>query len=128
MSQKSKIIAVFGALLIIAGTLVGVSVANDQSKKSAESSQVSEQKKEASEVSYQGVEGKTALDLLKSSHTVETKTYDGLGELVTTIDGVAPDSKHFWSFYVNGKMAEVGAGQYNTKAGETITWKLDAIQ
>jgi hypothetical protein len=82
----------------------------------------------AKEVSYEGVAGKNALALLKASHATETKTYKGLGELVTSIDGVKVDSKHFWSFYVNGKPATVGAGSYTTKSGDKIVWKLEEIK
>ncbi len=127
MSQKVKIIAVLGALVVIGGTLIGISVANDNAKQNSNVVQT-EQKKTADAISYQGQEGKTALAILKASYNVETKTFDGIGEMVTGINGVTPDSKHFWAFYVNDKQAEVGAGQYVTKAGDKISWKLDAIQ
>ena len=46
---------------------------------------------------------------------------------VTSInDRLADDSKHeFWAFYVNGKQAEVGAGSYIVKQGDTIEWKIE---
>lgn len=127
MTQKSKTIAILGTIVIIGAALVGVSVANDHSKQQTQTAQT-QQKKQADVISYRGAEGKTALDILKSSYNVETKTYDGIGEMVTSVNGVTPDSKHFWGFYVNGKQAEVGAGQYVTKEGDKITWKLDQIQ
>jgi hypothetical protein len=77
--------------------------------------------------SYQGVEGQNALDLLKASHKVQTQT-SSYGEFVQSIDSVTPDSQHFWAFYVNDKISDVGAGSYVTKASDAITWKLDAIQ
>lgn len=79
-------------------------------------------------INYQGVEGKTALELLKASHNVETKEFSGVGEFVASIDGVAPDSQHFWAFNVNGKMADVGAGAYATKPSDQIEWKLELIK
>jgi hypothetical protein len=79
------------------------------------------------EVSYTGVEGKNALELLRAGHSIETKT-SSFGDYVQSIDGVAADSSHFWGFYVNGKMAEVGAGSYVTKSSDTVLWKLEAIQ
>lgn len=126
MTQKSKIIVVFGAIVLVGAALVGVSVANDNAKQSAQTVQT-EQKKQTEVVTYRGEEGKTALAILKSSHEVGTKTFDGIGEMVTSIDGVEPDSNHFWAFYVNDKQAEVGAGQYQTKDGDTVTWKLEKI-
>lgn len=79
-------------------------------------------------VSYRGQEGKNALDLLKASHKVDVKTYSGLGEFVDGIDGVKSDTQHFWSFYVNGKQATVGAGSYTTKTSELIEWKFEKIK
>jgi len=83
----------------------------------------------ANGVSYDGVNGKTALELLQKSHQVGTKDYAGIGSMVIAIDGVkAEDGKNFWGFYVNGTMASEGAGTYKTKAGEKIEWRLETIQ
>ncbi|MBL8031629.1 MAG: DUF4430 domain-containing protein [Candidatus Doudnabacteria bacterium] len=79
-------------------------------------------------VSYRGQEGKNALDLLKASHKVDVKTYSGIGEFVDGIDGLKSDAQHFWSFYVNGKQATVGAGSYTTKATDVIEWKFERIK
>ena len=79
-------------------------------------------------VKYQGEEGRTAVDLLKSKYNVETKEFSGLGEFVARINGVPVDtSKFFWGFYVNGKMSDVGASQYVTKSGDVLEWKLEEI-
>jgi hypothetical protein len=74
-------------------------------------------------VSYQGVDGQTALALLRQKHHITTKTYD-FGELVTAIDGVSGNGPKYWSFYINGKMAEAGASTYQTKATDKIEWRL----
>ena len=79
-------------------------------------------------VSYNGENGQTALSLLKKTHQITTKNYAGIGEMVVSIDGVQPDSSHFWAFYVNGAMASEGASTYQTKAGDKIEWKLEKIQ
>ncbi|MEX2361819.1 MAG: hypothetical protein WD544_01420, partial [Patescibacteria group bacterium] len=66
MKQRSAyyvvaaIIFIFGLFLIIPNPVVGP--VSDTSQTST--------------ISYQGVEGKNALDLLKDSHDVETKHYD----------------------------------------------------
>lgn len=82
----------------------------------------------AEHVLYRGQDGKNALDLLKAGHKVEVKTYSGIGEFVDGIDGLKSDAQHFWSFYVNGKQATVGAGSYTTKAAELIEWKFEKIK
>lgn len=79
-------------------------------------------------VTYRGVEGKTALELLRSLHSTETQEFSGLGEFVTSIDGVSPASNQFWAFYVDGAQAQVGASDYVTKDGEKIEWKLEEIK
>lgn len=81
----------------------------------------------ADQACYEGVEGKNALELLKSAHTTETTT-SSFGEYVNSIDGKKPESNQFWAFYVNGELAQVGAGDYQTKSGDVIVWKLDTIQ
>ncbi len=73
------------------------------------------------------VTGETAIQLLKNDHKVETKSYSGIGEMVLSIDGVKPDSKHYWEFFVSGKSSNVGASSYILKAGDKIEWKLNLI-
>jgi hypothetical protein len=79
-------------------------------------------------LSYKGEDGVDALTLLK---TATNDNFDAKGSgsnaFVTSINGVAADdSKHeYWAFYVNGKLAQVGAGSYTTKDGDDIQWKLE---
>ncbi len=73
-------------------------------------------------VTYQGVDGKNALELLKASHTV----IDDNG-FVTSIDGQANAAPKYWTLYVNGTMASVGAKDAVTKSTDIITWKLEAF-
>lgn len=75
---------------------------------------------------YKGVDGKNALELLKASHTVDAKHYS-FGDLVTSIDGITPDSSHFWAMYVNDQFSQVGASSYTTKSTDTIKWEVDAV-
>lgn len=82
----------------------------------------------AEHVSYRGQDGKNALALLKAGHKVDVKVYSGIGEFVDGIDGLKSDAQHFWSFYVNGKQATVGASSYTTKTTELIEWKFERIK
>ena len=79
-------------------------------------------------VAYFGKEGKTAMELLKENYTVVTKDYPGLGEFVESINGVKPDQNHFWSYYIDGKPAQVGASSYKTKNSDQIEWILEEIK
>jgi hypothetical protein len=78
-------------------------------------------------VSYQGQDGKTALELLRNKYDVETTKYD-FGEMVTGINGVKSSSSQFWAFSVNGQMATQGADSFITKSSDTISWKLENVQ
>ena len=78
-------------------------------------------------IEYKGEDGKNSLDLLKASHRLEVKSYS-FGDLVTGIDGITPDDKHFWAMYVNGQFSQVGASQYMTKSGDAIKWQIDEIK
>ncbi len=78
-------------------------------------------------ISYEGQDGKTALELLKASHKVETENYAGVGEYVKSINGIVPSKDEFWGFYVNGESSNVGAGQYQSKSTDKIEWKLDTV-
>jgi hypothetical protein len=76
-------------------------------------------------ISYQGVDTKSALDLLKSSHDVVTKS-SSYGEYVESINGVAGGVENrYWILYVDGKMADVGADALITKTNQIIEWKFE---
>lgn len=72
-------------------------------------------------------DGESAIDVLRREHTIETKVYPGMGEMVLKIDGVEPDNKHFWKFYVNGKASHVGASSYKLQNGDQLFWTLEEI-
>jgi len=77
-------------------------------------------------ISYQIEEGKTALDLLKISKKIATKG-EGVNAYVVSIDGkkAENENREYWAFYVNGKMANVGAGSYQLKNKDKIEWKIE---
>lgn len=78
-------------------------------------------------VTYQGQDGKTALELLKNAYKTETESFS-FGDMVTSIEGVKAGSNQFWAFSVNGQTSNEGAGTYVTKSTDTISWKLENIQ
>lgn len=93
-----------------------------------ESAQVVTQAAKPNPLAYRGQEGKTALEILKAVANVETSG-EGQMAFVVSINGYKPDTtKEFWAFYVNNKMAEVGAGSYKTKADDVIKWQLEEIK
>lgn len=129
-SLKFIIIAV-GVVLLAAGCSWRVNNANPQTQEQRQQIQVV-QKVEGQLgdklFNFYEDEQKTALDLLEMTNKVESKEFSGAGKFVESIDGVKPDSKHFWAFYLNGKQAEVGASAYKPVNGDTIEWKLEEIK
>lgn len=116
------IIAVIGIIYAFKQKPVLVSTRSDDQKVAQQQAPVS-----AAVIEYPGQDGKNALDLLKALHLVEAKHYS-FGDMVTGIDGVTADSKHFWAFYLNGSMAQVGASAYTTKSTDVIKWQLDELK
>jgi hypothetical protein len=74
-------------------------------------------------LAYEGEDGKTALDLLKAKAKVRTST-NQFGELVEEINGVRSEGGSYLIYFVNGAKAKTGAGNYITKKGEKIEWRL----
>lgn len=128
-SKKTKLAVVLATIAVLASAGFGVFIVN-QDKAAPNSNQtVQVPEEDATEikptefVSYKGVDGKSALELLKGQARVETKS-SSLGEYVTSINGNDGGGQKYWMFYVDGKEATVGADAYMTKNSETIEWKL----
>lgn len=110
--------------LVIAGVIVGgvvdAVVANSPSHKVGVATNSQHQ---TTDIKYNGVAGQTALALLEKHAKVGVKHYS-FGDLVTSINGTPGNGPKYWTFYINGKEAQVGAGSYTTKAGDKLEWKL----
>lgn len=66
----------------------------------------------------------SALSVLSRTHAVETKHFS-FGDVANSIDQTAGGTDgRYWIFYVNGKMSDIGAGEYKVKSGDVITWKF----
>lgn len=115
---KSKLIVLAVPLVVAAGVIGAVSSYNASPKP-----QITTQQSLTTDVKYRGVEGNNALELLKKYASVQTKHYS-FGDLVTSINGTPGNSPKYWSFYVNGKMSDVGASTYMTHKTDNIEWKL----
>lgn len=126
------LLSVFAVLLISAGCNQQSAVSNKQSAEEQQAIQIRQMVEGDMADSLFNIyvsENKTALDLLKMGHTVETKTFSGVGEYVIAINGKKEDSgKNFWAFYVNNKQTTEGAAIYKPKDKDFIEWKLETIK
>ncbi len=74
-------------------------------------------------ITYSGQAGKNALELLTASHKVDTSAQG----FVNAIDSIKPGDHQYWAFYINGKLSDVGAKDYQTKTTDAIEWKLESF-
>lgn len=118
---SSKItVAVIAVVVIAAGVGIGIDVHNSDS---GHVQTVTNAQHKITQISYDGQSGINAYVLLKKHATVQAKHYS-FGYFVTSIDGVSGNGPKYWTMYVNGKEATVGASSYITKNSDRISWKL----
>lgn len=116
---KNKLIALTATVLIVGG---GVGIwSHGQNPYHVQTTTNSQQ--QTTDVKYDGQNGVDALSLLKKHAQVGVKHYS-FGDLVTSINGTQGNGPKYWTFYVNGKEAQVGASSYVTKNSDKIEWKL----
>lgn len=116
---KTKLAAIIAAIVIVGG---GVGIWSHGANP-AHVQTVTNTQYQTTQISYDGKNGVDALTLLKTHAQVQVKHYS-FGDLVTSINGTPGNGPKYWTFYVNGKEANVGAGSYVTKSSDTITWRL----
>ena len=107
-------------VLVVGGLLVGLGAKNSPRAISV----VPTPTITVASIQYAGKEGLDALTLLKQHAAV----HESSPGFVDEINGErAESSKHeYWAFYVNGKLANVGAGQYITHDSDKISWEIEA--
>lgn len=127
MNQPKSIFKVFLPLAVFVLLAAGCNQVVEPAQQPIPQSNQQQSTTQVNNVSYQGQDNQSALQILKAKYQVETQEYSGIGEFVTSINGVKPGSDQFWAFYVNGESSQVGASQYQTKNSDLIEWKLEQI-
>ena len=115
-----KTALIMGAILALTGIGSWAYVANSPGHKV---SVVTNAQHKVTQLSYQGQKGQDALALLKKHAIIKTKHYS-FGDQVIAINGTEGNGPKYWTFYVNGKISMVGAGDYATKDSDMLMWKL----
>lgn len=79
-------------------------------------------------ISYEATTDGSALDQLQATNDSVVVIESELGKYVDSINDLAggTDGK-YWSFYVDGELADVGADAYELKGGELIEWKFQKL-
>lgn len=124
--MKIKTIATGGfaaALLAVGVTTVVLTNQKQPQTPQVQGAHTSVEQQRAGYVTFVATKGRNVLDQLKDHASVQTKDSQ-YGPFVDAINGQKQEGK-YWGFYVNGKMAQVGAAAYITQGGEDIEWKLE---
>lgn len=134
---STRLFAATAAGVLSVGLLAGCSGADESAPEASPEASTEMQADGADETatdeaptfSYEGEDGETALDLLLAQDPQAEMSGEGEMAFVTAIQGrVAEDGKEFWALYVDGEMAQVGAGALETEDGQQIEWKLEEIE
>lgn len=122
MEKYKTIIIVFILGVIIVGSWTFFA-SHDRAQKSVITSTPIVSQADTTSLLYKGKKGENALQLLKDQTTVEQ---DASGLIVGINNRRAETTKReYWAFYVNGKMANVGPADYQTKDTDTIEWRIE---
>ena len=133
MKRTNKIILALVAAGIIATTGI---IANNQTQTpppnqpavSEQSTPAAPTERTRTVITYTAKAGDTSMVQLKREADKVITQQSEYGEFVDSIEGHkgGTDGK-YWSFYIDGEMASVGAGSYTQKGGEVIEWKFQKL-
>lgn len=139
MKNPKQLVAIIAAIFIIGASGVWLvserETTTEPSTDSTQRSEISQQEQkplitvsdDQKTVSYEGITGMTALEVLKAGTNVTTED-SNFGEYVTSIAGIEADStQEYWALYVNDQYADEGAGTLQTQDGDQIVWKLEGL-
>lgn len=115
---KKRMLLIVATAILLTGTLTGCNL----HKNTTAVSEVQEQKV----IMYDGIDGKTAYDLLKEKYKVEADQ-QSFGVMVKSINGLVATDKEFWLYSVNDKPADVAADKYVTKTGDKVKWEYKGM-
>jgi hypothetical protein len=125
--KKSTLLTIFVLLSVLtAGTAAVLTSVNKEDQASKiRTVAVEPQVKASTVIEFTAQKDQTVLKQLQEREKVTIKESD-FGPYVESINGITggTDNK-YWTFYVDGQMANIGAGEYTTKGGEKITWKFE---
>lgn len=126
-SKTLVITFVVAAVLALGGVATWLNILRGESdKKDINTTQQANQPADPNKISFVAEANKPVLEQLQAQNrTVEVKDSQ-YGTYVDSINGKkgGTDNK-YWTFYVDGQMADQGAADYITKGGEKIEWKFE---
>ncbi|MFH0714323.1 MAG: DUF4430 domain-containing protein [Candidatus Diapherotrites archaeon] len=70
--------------------------------------------------------GTNALQATEQAFDVQTQSFS-FGKMVSSINGIASDSNHYWALYVDGNYSLQGAESVLVDRNLVILWKLEPL-
>jgi hypothetical protein len=128
-NHKKPITLIVIALVVLTGVTAGslnlLRGRDEPAKQKTVAATTNAEVKAATTVQFTAEKDKTVLEQLQDKATVMVKDSQ-YGPYVDSVNGLkgGTDNK-YWSYYVDGQMANIGAGEYVTKGGEAIVWKFE---
>ena len=74
--------------------------------------------------------GAVLFDVLQRNAQIEYKTYEGMGALVTSINGVRQDeggNQKYWQYYADGTLGSVGVSAYAIDRPQAIEFRYEEM-
>lgn len=130
--SKNKLLITLIAVVIVLGLALGAAALYKSKQNLTTSNQHSPElvasETGRTEISYSATPGITSLEQLKLEAENVVVSESEYGELVESIEGHESGTDgNYWSFYINGEMAQVGAGAYIQEEGDVIEWKFQKL-
>jgi Domain of unknown function (DUF4430) len=123
--KKGTIVTIIVLLVVLASGTVGTLIAINHHTNNQVAT-TSPQVEGATVIRFTAQKNQTVLAQLEAREKVVVQQDPTYGAFVESIDGVKNGvNNKYWAYYVNGQMANIGAGNYTTKGGEEIVWKFE---
>jgi hypothetical protein len=129
-SKRNLIIGIiFGAVLLAGVTAAAITIGgsnNDQPAQTQTQNDNSKQTADPNLITFTAEPGETVLAQIQQHADVTVENDPNFGAYVTAINGIeAGTDDKYWTYYVNGEPATIGAAEYEAEGGETIEWKFE---
>lgn len=127
----SRVLAILAALVILViGLVFAVNYLQQTSNESDQATETNQSvtAEPAENIEFTASPEGSVLDQLQAINSDVVVVESEEGSYVDSINGLAggTDGK-YWSLYVDGEMATVGAADYMPKGGEVIEWKFQRL-
>lgn len=129
--KKGTIVTILVLLVVLASGTAGALITlghhgQDKTKQVAASGANGSKVQAADIIKFTAQKNQTVLAQVQAREKVVVQQDPTYGAFVESINGIKNGAGNkYWTFYVNGQMANIGAGKYITKGGEEIVWKFE---